>query len=481
MELAADPRRPAHALRRLADRAGRGPVPRRLRHERARRLPAAPGRDHARWARATAPGGSSTSRGSASRRRRSSASRGAWATRGAALGAALLFVLYHLSAAARGGRASAIFSWRSSSCWRPGAPRAPGRSGGARVPLLWGGLAAGAGVMIKPQAALFWIACAGVAALGARAAPAWSARSPSGARQVSPCPSSCMGWLAWRGGAGPFAPIITGYVLPLYSRVGRVSVWEGIRWHVYGWQIWSCLIVLGVARLRADACREPYGIRRWLALARRRLRLPSLRGAGQGMGVPPLPVRRLPLRAGLRPARRAGEAGRAVTVGGAAPALSRALTLALLVAGRGAPRRQGRGRGRRAVDSRQGAPRLRPGPRSRGLCAGRGPGAGHGRDRAAACTRSCASTCAQPTRFLYDFHFFHDEGGPAHPGAPRRVRPRSRARSAPPPSSSSRTRGGAPATNGSTGFPPWRALLERDYTLAVEGDGYRIYAKRARS
>jgi len=47
-----------------------------------------------------------------------------------------------------------LAAWGAARAWE---------SGGAHVPLLWGGLAAGTGVMIKPQAALFWIACATMA------------------------------------------------------------------------------------------------------------------------------------------------------------------------------------------------------------------------------------------------------------------------------------------------------------------------------
>src|SRR5215813_7805630 len=146
------------------------------------------------------------------------------------LAAALLFVLYHLSGGA----------WRA----------------GQRDYLLalflvltaWGALAAGASVMVKPQAVLFWIGCAVVIALGA-----WRARAVRAL--VVWCvaglavPVLVLGWLAWRGGAGPFAAILVGYVLPLYSRVGRVGMWEGLHWHVLGWQIWSCLLALGLLGL----------------------------------------------------------------------------------------------------------------------------------------------------------------------------------------------------------------------------------------
>ncbi|HWM76589.1 MAG TPA: glycosyltransferase family 39 protein, partial [Methylomirabilota bacterium] len=180
------------------------------------------------------------------------------------LGAALLFVLYHLSGGAwRAGQRDfllALFlvlaAWGAARAWE---------SGSAYRPLLWGGLAAGTGLMIKPQSALFWIACAAVAAGSARRAGALRALAIWFAAGLA-VPAAIMGWLAWRGGAGAFLAIATGYVLPLYSRVGRVSVLEGVRWHVYGWQIWSCLIVLGVLGIFVRI-EKPYDVRRWLALA----------------------------------------------------------------------------------------------------------------------------------------------------------------------------------------------------------------------
>ena len=86
----------------------------------------------------------------------------------------------------------------------------------------------------------------------------------------------------------------------------------------------------------------------------------------------------------------------------------------------------------------------------------------------------------QPTRFLYDFHFFHDERDPriqalraefagdlerGHPAAVVVFRDTWR-------------RQGYERLKE---FPAVYLLLEREYRLAVEGDGYRIYAKRAGS
>src|SRR5262249_57958261 len=119
-------------------------------------------------------------------------------------------------------------------------------------------------VMVKPQAGLFWIGCAfrvGCGVWRARAIRALVVWCVAGLA----VPVLVLGWLAWRGGAGPFAAILAGYVLPLYSRVGRVGMWEGLRWHVLGWQILSCLLALALLGF-ARKLSEPYGIRRWLTI-----------------------------------------------------------------------------------------------------------------------------------------------------------------------------------------------------------------------
>jgi hypothetical protein len=83
----------------------------------------------------------------------------------------------------------------------------------------------------------------------------------------------------------------------------------------------------------------------------------------------------------------------------------------------------------------------------------------------------------QPTRFLYDFHFFH------HPRAPMIQRLRDelmRDLAARPPALVVLWEAGWP-TGGYARierFPALSAWLAGGYTLAAQGDGYRIYAKR---
>jgi len=86
----------------------------------------------------------------------------------------------------------------------------------------------------------------------------------------------------------------------------------------------------------------------------------------------------------------------------------------------------------------------------------------------------------QPTRFLYDFHFFHDEGD-ARIQTLRAEFARDLERGTPSAVVVFGDTWRRPGYERLDGFPAVTRLLERDYSLAVEGDGFRIYAKRPRS
>ena len=390
------------------------------------------------------------------------------------LGAALLFVLYHLSGGAwRAGQRDfllALFlvlaAWGAARAWE---------SRGAGAPLAWGGLAAGAGVMVKPQAALFWIACGGVAVLGARRAGMPRAIGIWCAAGLA-VPVIVMGWLAWRGGLGPFASIVTGYVLPLYSKVGRVSVWEGLRWHVYGWQILSCLVALALGGF-ARQPQPPYGARRWIALLGAVYGFVHFAAQGKGWEYHLYPfavfvcaLASVPLAARSKPA----EPSR----WDAAPMLSRALTMAVLLIAVGLLGAKGVD----AVDAPWIADKER---RVAALVRDLQPLAGAGPVQVMDVTGGGVQALLrlhlrQPTRFLYDFHFFHDE-------ADRRIQAlrdefaRDLERGRPAAVVVFEDTWRRPGYDRLDDFPAVAALLARAYTLAVQGDGYRIYAQRASS
>ena len=387
------------------------------------------------------------------------------------LGAGLLFILYHLSGGAwRAGQRDfllALFlvlaAWGAARVWE---------SPGARGPLLWGGLAAGAGLMIKPQAVLFWIACAAVAAVGSRRPGALRALALWCAAGLV-APALILGWLAWRGGLEPFVTIATGYVLPLYSRVGRVSLWEGLRWHVYGWQIWGCLGVLAALGF-ARRPERPYGIRRWLALlgaAYGALHY-AIQGKGWEYHLYPFAVflcalASVPLAARAKAARPH-----------AALAFSRGVTFAVLLLALvllGA-------KGVDAADAPWIADKTR---RVSELVRDLGPLAGDGPVQVMDVTEGGIHALLrlhlrQPTRFLYDFHFFHDETD-ARIQALRAEFARDLERGRPTAIVVFRDTWRRAGYERLDDFPAVARLLARDYRLAREGDGYRIYAKRTRS
>jgi len=388
--------------------------------------------------------------------------------------AALLFVLYHLSGGAwRAGQRDFLLAlFLVLAAW--GAARVR-ETDGARAPIVWGGVAAGAGVMLKPHAALFWIACAAVVALGSRRSSVIRTLALWCAAGLT-VPVLVMGWLAWRGGAGPFASILTGYVLPLYSHVGRVSVWGAVRSHVFGWEIWSCLIglaLLGFAR----PLEPPYGTRRWLAVlgAVYGVLHFALQGKGWEYHFYPFAVfmcaiASMPLAARAKTA----EPSR----WDAAPALSRAFTLAVLVLAVSLLVTKGVD----AADAPWIADKER---RVASLVRDLQPLAEGGPVQVMDVTGGGVHALLrlhlrQPTRFLYDFHFFHDAAD-ARIQALREEFARDLERGRPTAivvfKNTWRRRGYDRLDE----IPAVTELLARDYRLAVDGDGYRIYARRARS
>ncbi|HJR50238.1 MAG TPA: hypothetical protein VJ794_03975, partial [Gemmatimonadales bacterium] len=83
----------------------------------------------------------------------------------------------------------------------------------------------------------------------------------------------------------------------------------------------------------------------------------------------------------------------------------------------------------------------------------------------------------EPTRFIYDFHFFHDERDPRIQALRREF---ATALAAAPPAAVVVMRDTWPVAGYErlARFPEVAGLLARRYVLAREGEGYRIYARR---
>ena len=394
---------------------------------------------------------------------------------GAAAGAlaGLLFALYHVAGGAwRAGQRDflvCVFLLVGAH----GVARSLERAG-AIAPLVWGGLALGAAMMIKPYAGIFWLVAAVVAAVGgwrARRSPARPAAAVLAAGLV--VPFALLGWIAWRGGLGAFVAVLGSYVLPLYSRVGRASVWEALGWHRYGLAVLALsggLAAIGAVTSRGAASPA----RRWLVLAgigygALHFVLP---GKGWEYHLYPLalflcalaPAALAPARADHRRWAGPARARRAVALVGAA-------ALVVVLGAKGVD----------AVDAEWIADKERM---VAALVADLRPLAPPGR------TVQVMDTTAggihallrlglrEPTRFIYDFHFFHDEADPRIQ-ALRAEFVAGLAGGAPAAVVVMRDSWPRPGYERLDRFPELSRLLAARYTLAREADGYRIYARRS--
>lgn len=135
-------------------------------------------------------------------------------------------------------------------------------SRGRLLPLLWAGLILGFAVMVKPLAGLFFAVCTGATAIIARrAGRSWLIATGAMLGAGAVAPTLMFGWLALIGGLGPFFLILIGWTVPFYSQLGGESPL---------WQLRSLIwVVLGAAALLGAIRKppEPYGIRGWLAVA----------------------------------------------------------------------------------------------------------------------------------------------------------------------------------------------------------------------
>jgi hypothetical protein len=383
---------------------------------------------------------------------------GAWA--------ALLFACYHLAGGAwRAGQRDfllGLFLLAGALAVARWAER------GSLAALLGAGLALGAGMTVKPHAGLFWLGCAALAAWTGRR----SGRSAAAAGTVLgaglAAPAALFGWLGFQGGLRPFLEILTGYVLPLYSQVGRVPAWQALSWHRYGWALWGLLAALGLLALLAPTPPE-VSMRKWIAAVGAAYGLIhfALQGKGWEYQLYPAALFLSALAAvavSAAPARGAPAAGRPVAL-----ALSAALVLVLGLKGAeavDAPWIAEKARRVAAVE-RDLKPLVPPGATVQVLDVTEG-----------GIHALLRLGLRQPTRFIYDFHFFHHAADPRIQ-ALREEFARGFEAGRPAAVVVFRDTWNHPGYGRLDELGRVAALLARDYRLAVEGDGYRIYAKRS--
>jgi len=170
---------------------------------------------------------------------------------GPALGSGLLFAVYHLA----GG------PWLAGQrdffvCFFLVGGAALAASGRGRRRLVLGGILLGAAVTIKPIAALF-VALVALAAAreAAERGRAWWSASLAVVGGGAVLLVACAVWLAWIGAMPDFLITQREYVLPVYSRLARVSPSTALRWWPYGRPVWALLAVL-VSVLAVTARRD---------------------------------------------------------------------------------------------------------------------------------------------------------------------------------------------------------------------------------
>jgi hypothetical protein len=337
--------------------------------------------------------------------------------------------------------------------------------GGRWPSLVFSGAALGAGITVKPHAALFAGALAAVVAIAAvRACGVATAVAVTAAfaGAAAAAPLAVLGWLAAVGGIAAWYEIVTGYLIPLYSQLGRLSSWS-----VYWWHVWIP-IALGVTLSLAGALgRRGAGARHLVAALGVVYGLAHYVAQGKGWEyhLYPLATFAAVLMGAELPAALA--ARRRLVAGALAASLAAALLLLGAKGLEASPAEFWRAR-RSTVGALEADLRPRLGPGDTVQVLDTTEGGIHALFRL---------HVRQPTRFLYDFHFFHDERTPVV----RALRAEFiRDLDARPPRVIVLFERGWPAGGYERveRFPELAARLRERYEPALTRPGYRLYAKR---
>ncbi|OLB96484.1 MAG: hypothetical protein AUH30_12655 [Candidatus Rokubacteria bacterium 13_1_40CM_68_15] len=333
------------------------------------------------------------------------------------------------------------------------------------VDLAWGGLALGAGVTLKPHAIVFAGLLAVVVAVRVWRSSAGALAAGVFPSAVAVAPAAVMLWLATIGALPAWRAIVVDYLLPLYGKLGRPPAWGFHRWQV--WIPLGAAVVLSVAgavtgrrfsmRHLVVSLGVLYGLVHYVS-----------QGKGWEYHVYPLAAFASVLAfAELAAAWRTRRWPTAVAV--AVALLIAAVMLQTKGAEAAAAVRAGwisdKAQRVNAVvaDLR---PRLGPGDTVQVLDTTEG-----------GIHALLRLGVAEPSRFVYDFHFFHDVTTPVVRGLRAELVDALRAR---PPRLIVVFARGWPARGAERvdTFPELRQLLERAYRPDATGDGYVIHAKR---
>jgi hypothetical protein len=314
----------------------------------------------------------------------------------AAAGAGLFFAAYHLAAGAwqTGQRdfllcpflllaALAVARWAE----RPG----------ERSSLAWGGLALGAGITVKPHAGLFAAALLVLIAVVARGSgrDAWASLAIFAAAIAVPS-AVVVAWLASVGALPAWYDIVARYLVPLYSRLGRPDHWTFYRWH-----LWIPLMAGAVLSLGSALSSRRFGARHAVVTVGLGYGLAHFFGQGKGWEYHLYPLAAFAAVALFAETPRLLAAGRPMAV----PLLASVVAAATMLGIKGVE----------ASDAAWIAAKARRVDAVVADLDGRiGPG-----DFVQVLDTTDAGIHAllrlhavEPTRFIYDFHFYHDAQTP---------------------------------------------------------------------
>jgi hypothetical protein len=177
----------------------------------------------------------------------------------AGVGAAALFAVYHLSGGAwqAGQRDFLLCAFLLAAAAAAGAWLDDDRAA-AWTPL-GAGLALGAGMTLKPHAIAFALALGVVLAVAAWRRAALGRTLGAYAGGLAVVPVAVAAWLFASGGFGAWRDIVVDYLIPLYSRLTRREDWHF--WRIEVWYALGAVVVLSlVTAIRAGRCGRRHAI-----------------------------------------------------------------------------------------------------------------------------------------------------------------------------------------------------------------------------
>jgi len=313
----------------------------------------------------------------------------------AAAGGALFFVTYHLAGGAwqAGQRdfvlcpflligALGVARWAEAGC--------PRRSSS----LAWGGLALGAGITIKPHALALAAGLAVVVVVAARrgAVSVWAPAATFGVA-LAIVPLAVIAWLSLVGALAAWREIVVEYLVPLYARLGRHGPWL-----VHRSEVWLPISAAVLISLGHALSRRRFTVRHAVAALGVLYGLAHFLAQGKGWEYHLYPLAAfvaVVLFAELEPAR----AARRPLVFTALAASLVMVLVGLGVKGSEAASPAWISDKERRVGAVVEDLAMRLGPGDRVQMLDTTDGGVHALLRLRA---------VQPTRFLYDFHFYHD-------------------------------------------------------------------------